>query len=298
MTTEVASPRSPPTPQQHSDATTSHNDTNAAIDQSNTLQQLSSQLRQLPQQQLTNLLLQAISGQPTLTQHTIPTATTDATSSQTRQLHRVPLPTEIDDQLSDASGHPSPPILPSSANNHHPVAPIPTQHSSTFISTLTHPIPTRLRTRILAGEYIDFNSLLTYAMFSARDSPSGSSPQTFTMQMSPQSGEIQFAPAPTHTKKINSFALWMEAWNVYAGTILSAKPSRALEFFGYQRIITSLNLSLPSSSWTTYDIRFRTLAASHPSLHWDVRHLDTWIDCIPMPKAQPERWPCPHCSSM
>ena len=86
MTTEVASPRSPPTPQRHSDATTSHNDANAAIDQSNALQQLSSQLKQPPQQQLTNLLLQAISGQPTLTQHTIPSATTDATSSQTRQL--------------------------------------------------------------------------------------------------------------------------------------------------------------------------------------------------------------------
>ena len=135
-------------------------------------------------------------------------------------------------------------------------------------------------------------------MFSARDSPSGSSPQAFTMQMSPQSGEIQFAPALTHTKKINSFASWMEAWNVYAGTILSAKPSRALEFFGYQRIITSLNLSLSLSSWMTYDIRFRTLTASHPSLCWAVRHLDTWIDCIPMPKAQPERWPGPHSGSM
>ena len=41
MTTEVASPRSPPTPQQHSNATTSHNDANAAIDQSNAFQQLS-----------------------------------------------------------------------------------------------------------------------------------------------------------------------------------------------------------------------------------------------------------------
>ena len=65
-----------------------------------------------------------------------------------------------------------------------------------------------LLTRDVEGiVYIDFNSLLTYAMFSARDSPSGSPPQTFTMQTSPQSGEVQFTPAPTHTKKINSFAL-------------------------------------------------------------------------------------------
>jgi len=109
------------------------------------------------------------------------------------------------------------------------------------------------------------------------------------MQMSPQSGELQFAPTPTFTKKINSFALWMEVWNVYARTVLAARPSRALEFFGCQRIITSLNLSLPLNAWMTYDIKFRTLAASHPSLRWDTHHLDTWIDCIHMPKAQPER---------
>jgi len=133
-------------------------------------------------------------------------------------------------------------------------------------------------------------------MFSTCDGSSSS--QTFTVQISPQSGEIQFAPTPTHTKKINSFALWMEAWNVYAGTILATKPSRALEFFGYQRIITSLNLSLPSIAWITYDIKFWTLTASHPSLHWDIRHLDTWINCIHMPKAQPEWWPCPHCGNM
>ena len=45
----------------------------------------------------------------------------------------------------------------------------------------------------------------------------------------------------------------------------------------------------------TYDIKFCTLAASYPR---DIRHLDTWVECISMPKSQPEHWPCPHCGSM
>ena len=122
--------------------------------------------------------------------------------------------------------------------------------------------------------------------------------QTFTLQMSPHNGELQLAPTPTHSKKINSFAQWMEAWNIYVSTLLLAKPSKALEMLGYQRIIASLNLRFPITTWMTYDIKFRTLAASYPSLRWDIRHLDTWVECISMPKSQPEHWPCPHCGSM
>jgi len=115
----------------------------------------------------------------------------------------------------------------------------------------------------------------------------------------------KFAPAPTHTsthphkKKINSFVLWMEGWNVYAGTILSAKLSQALEFFGYQQIITSLSLSLPLSVCMTYDTYKIPSTGSQPLLptlgctppgHMDRLHTNA--------KAQPERWPYPHCSSM
>ena len=56
--------------------------------------------------------------------------------------------------------------------------------------------------------------------------------------MSAQSGGFQVTEAPTTTCEINSFALWMEAWNVYVSTLLSTKPSCALELFGYQSLIT------------------------------------------------------------
>ena len=91
----------------------------------------------------------------------------------------------------------------------------------------------------------------------------------------------------------------MEAWNVYASTLLSANPSHALELFGYQRLITSANLHLPFSAWMCYDTKFRSLAANYPSLHWEVRHPDLWLECMTIPKpVTPDRWPCPHCNSI
>ena len=105
--------------------------------------------------------------------------------------------------------------------------------------------------------------------------------------------------APTNIRKINSFALWMEAWNVYASILLSAYPARAQELLGYQRLITSANLQLPFSSWMSYDVKFRTLAATCPSLRWDVRHPDLWLECLTISKSPAsERWPCPHCNSV
>ena len=114
-------------------------------------------------------------------------------------------------------------------------------------------------------------SLLTGAMFSTRDGPltHQSTSPSLTVQMSAQSGRFQVTQAPTTTCKINSFALWMEAWNIYASTLLSAKPSRTLELFGYQRLITSANIQLPFSAWMTYDVKFHTLSANNPSLRWE-----------------------------
>ena len=40
------------------------------------------------------------------------------------------------------------------------------------------------------------------------------------------------------------------------------------------------------------------LAASNPSLHWDTRHHDLWLQCItPSSIQQSSRWPCPFCGA-
>ena len=42
----------------------------------------------------------------------------------------------------------------------------------------------------------------------------------------------------------------------------------------YQRIITSASAQYPLAAWLNYDIQFRTLASSDPSLRWDTRRTD------------------------
>ena len=105
------------------------------------------------------------------------------------------------------------------------------------------PVPARQREHIIAGEFIDFNTLLSSTMFSMHDSltlfQSPTSPTTFQMSHQSSFHETQTS---ANIKRINSFALRMEAWNVYSSTLLSANPPRALELLGYQCLITSANL--------------------------------------------------------
>ena len=262
-------------------------------------------------QHLANLLLLAASQLSTtpinssLVQHQHPTVMADPPMTTPPQ----------DNQLSEASAI-SPPnvpavipssmppntVIPPTTFTHITPDPVSSLPGSSLLAPWTQPpVPARLRERILAGEFIDFNNLLTGAMFSTHDSPSRQpTAHSLTLQMSPQGGGFEIAPAHNTTCKINSFSLWMEAWNVYASTLLSANPSRGLELFGYQRLTTSANLRLPFSPWMSYDTKFCTLAANYPSLHWDVRHPDLWLECMTTSQklVTPDRWPCPHCNSI
>ena len=95
-------------------------------------------------------------------------------------------------------------------------------------------------------------------------------------------------------KSITSFDTWMQAWNIYLAVLLAHNPSRAVELFGYQRLICSANTLLPVHSWLQYDSTFRTLAAANPLLRWDQRHPDLWSECLASGQ-QNKHWPCPYC---
>ena len=68
-------------------------------------------------------------------------------------------------------------------------------------------------------------------------------------------------------------------------------------YVAYQRIITSASMQYPLTAWLNYDIQFRTLAASDPSLRWDTRHTDLWLQCVTTPSLPTIRWPCSHCGA-
>jgi len=277
--------------------------------------------------QLATLLFQAAAQLATGDQHPIHRSPRDCPPSNF--LHPEPTTTQQEDQLSDASAPTGPrttltqPLLLASLPTSTAAAPLPVQLglqwppsappiTSSQVNpqqlspdvpqllldaTLPPPVPARIRARIISGEYIDFNTLLTFATLSGRDVVQSPEHQTLMVQMSTDGGQLHLAPSSQATHRVSSFASWMEAWNIYATKLLSAKPQHALELFGYQCIITSANLRTPLTSWMTYNIKFRTLAATYPSLRWDTRPSDLWMECITMPRLSPDRWPCLHCNS-
>ena len=120
------------------------------------------------------------------------------------------------------------------------------------------PISARIHKKIARGEYIDFTALFSKSMFGAPESQS----QALTLQLS-SSGDNYSIQSPTTpaNKKITSFAIWMEAWNVYLAVHTSIDPSHTSHLIAYQQIITSANSQHPLHAWLSYDMRFRTKAA-------------------------------------
>ena len=157
------------------------------------------------------------------------------------------------------------------------------------------PVPQRLRKRIIKGEFIDFITLLPKAMFSSGIELHNAN--SFTVQLPSNSGDLSVHTA-VKPKRITSFYDWMQAWNIYLGVCVDHMPSRAPSLVAYQRNITSASVQNPLKSWLTYDVQFRMLAASGPSLQWDMHHADLWLQCLtPTSTQQPKRRSCFHCGA-
>jgi len=77
-------------------------------------------------------------------------------------------------------------------------------HQLLATSTLP-PVPTQLHQQIVLGEYIDFSALLAKTLFVDTMGQPSSSQQPIVI-------------------KISSFAVWMEAWNIYLSILLSNNP--------------------------------------------------------------------------
>ena len=189
-----------------------------------------------------------------------------------------------------------PALIPPTANQP-PVAStsVPVLIRNTVNQPSLPPVPPRIRDRIVRSEFVDFANLLPKAMFSG-----GSEPEicrSLTVQLASSGDDISIQPA-SNSRKITSFASWMEAWNIYLSIVIDHTPARAAEFVAYQRIITSASIQYPTAAWLNYDVQFRTLAASDPTLRWDARHTDLWLQFMTSAKpTQSARGPCKHCGA-
>ena len=278
--------------------------------------QLSDLLRQLTPATLQSGVMQTsvtTTAVATTSDNLPPTTNTPSLSTSSQLLPTLPLNTtnqQLDEVLSAASPIQSlssaavnnqtallnctlPPTLPALRNQ-----PAAITDNSADVSIHTRylpPVPPKVRERIIKGEYIDFVTLLPKAMFSSGTEPEGTT--SFTFQLPSNSGDISVRPAKK-PKSITSFSNWMEAWNIYLAVCVDHMPFRAPSLIAYQRIITSASIQYPLESWLSYDVQFRTLAAADPSLRWDIRHADLWLQCVTQSSAQQSRrWPCPYCGA-
>ena len=189
------------------------------------------------------------------------------------------------------------PALPTLSSPMPPVNLTRTQLPVNITRTQLPVIPTRVRDKIVRGEYIDFASLLSKSMFSTHNPLSQ---QSVTLRLNSDNDSFTVQPAVPHStssQRISSFASWMEAWNVYLSVRTVFNPSCAAELIRYQCIIISANSDHPISEWLNYDVKFRTKAANDPSLRWDTRDTDLWLECMTSKAMQSQRWPCPHCGT-
>ena len=168
----------------------------------------------------------------------------------------------------------------------------PPQSTPLLFQPTPPPIPTKIKEKIARGEYINFATILPKSMFGALESQS----QTLTLQLTPSGDNYLIKPQATTSKRITSFSAWMEAWTLYLSVRVFLDPFCAPHLVAYQRIITTANSDHPLQSWLNHDKKITTQAANDPSLRWDIRDTDLWLECFPV-SVQASRWPCNHCGS-
>ena len=138
-------------------------------------------------------------------------------------------------------------------------------------------VPRRTQERILAGEYVVFDSLLPEVLRSSPTSPS----MGFSIQSADGTPfrlvDAQEPVSRATKRRVCDLSTWLEAWTTYLNVVLQAAPHRLTELLGYQAIIVEANRRYFADGWMDYDRQFRASAASSPQAKpWDVIDPNIW----------------------
>ena len=125
------------------------------------------------------------------------------------------------------------PSIPTTARTtqqspYHQVTTQPTVHP--MANDTLPPQPAQLRQKIIQGEFIDFSVLLH---------------RVVTL---PDAAADLLLSTQQPIKKVSSFVMWMQAWNLYLSVILSHNLVEVLEMIPYQHLNCSATTLLPLQS--------------------------------------------------
>ena len=191
-------------------------------------------------------------------------------------------------QLSPAATHPEEDNIsePSQLEQAYAATPAGTgTHSPSTTSSPQNlpPVPSRISTRILKAEYIDFKELLPENMFASPDTIQRSQSPVVTFELTPESSSSKPSwtldtPKNRSKRSVDTFSAWMQAWNTYVAIVVNTFKDRAIPVLSYQRVITNAAVKFPISKWYEYDKRFRLKLSNDQSMSWDQVHTGLWLE--------------------
>ena len=98
-------------------------------------------------------------------------------------------------------------------------------------------LPRRTKRKILAGDYNDFDVILT--------------------EVTTNSGGVPMATKASvsgpNRRTVRDIGSWLQVWSAYAATVLLADPARGYELIGYQSIVAEASSEYQTSAWLKYD---------------------------------------------
>lgn len=136
-------------------------------------------------------------------------------------------------------------------------------------------VPAKIKSKILANEYIDFRSLITNhakanASYRLNVSEVKDIPGTSALTLEPN----------VKIKFINSIETWTTAFHIFVAIYTKQYPNEAPDLMKYGEIIR--DLASRGFHWRYYDENFRLMRQGNPKLYpWNKMHSELWIRSQP-----------------
>ena len=139
------------------------------------------------------------------------------------------------------------------------------------------PIPAKIATRILNGEFVDMVDLL---------------PEAWSVRKGDESAGKKGAKTK---KKSEDIHIWLQCYAVYVGVMATKHPERVPELMSYMINIIRASQEFENSAWIAYDAAYRRQAASTGHTSWSKINPSLYALCFTGKAKQGVR--CSHCLS-
>ncbi len=125
------------------------------------------------------------------------------------------------------------------------------------------PVPGKMVTNIISGQYIDLATLL--AKLSGMQSPS---PLIYI------DGQVVVSQASKPARHLTDISQWLQAFAIYMLIMVTYLPSRAADLICYQLLILRMYTQFSGLAWYNYDKAFHRDTAARHVVDWSGMHVE------------------------